>query len=65
MCVCVCELSETYVYLQAFCIFCWTKIIHYAGEGTVYVATTWLLDEDTQSFGAREGSHRGFPQAYL
>lgn len=25
----------------------------------------WLIDEDTQSFGARVGSHRGFPQAYL
>lgn len=41
------------------------QIIHGAGEATVSVAITWLLDEDTQSFAARVWSHRGFPQAYL
>lgn len=40
------ELSKKYIYLQAFCIFCWNKGIHHTGHGTVYVVIndSWIKE---------------------
>lgn len=40
--------------------FAGTNIIHHAGEGTVYVAITWLLDEDIE-FWCKEMEPQGLP----